>query len=189
MTTIPAKGNGGTRNALERRIRNPEYRDLYFVGDGIDIGSGGDPLWTYREHFPRMTSCVNYDFAIDLAHDTAKLPGLNMIFDFVHSSHCLEHLDNAYGVIERWVEICRPGGFVIVIVPDRYLYEKDYWPSKYNADHKNYFTMHRLASHLTCYNADLISLQLLHDCYRYPTDRDYTPMGQEAGIEFILKKR
>src|SRR5260221_12495855 len=57
-------------------------------------------------------------------------------FDFVHSSHCLEHLRDPNAALLQWVRIVRPGGFVIVTVPDEDLYEKGNWQSRYKSDQK-----------------------------------------------------
>lgn len=40
-------------------------------------------------------------------------------FDFVASSHVLEHVCNPGRVIEEWLRIVRPGGIVYMVVPDK----------------------------------------------------------------------
>lgn len=39
-------------------------------------------------------------------------------FDFVVSSHCLEHLGNPLGALREWRRVTRPGGHLCVVVPD-----------------------------------------------------------------------
>lgn len=39
-------------------------------------------------------------------------------YDFVVSSHCLEHLANPLGALGEWRRVTRPGGHLLVIVPD-----------------------------------------------------------------------
>ena len=46
-----------TSKALMRRLHDSRFATRYFVGDGIDIGAGGDVLGQYTELFPLMRSC------------------------------------------------------------------------------------------------------------------------------------
>ena len=39
-------------------------------------------------------------------------------FDFVHSSHCLEHMVNPYISLNNWIRILKPGGHLVCIIPD-----------------------------------------------------------------------
>jgi SAM-dependent methyltransferase len=61
-----------------------------------------------------------------------RLPGLQHIreasnltgiadgrYDFLLSSHCLEHAANPLKALQEWVRIVKPGGTLVVIVPDR----------------------------------------------------------------------
>ena len=47
---------------LQRRLRDPNFTSRYFKGNGIDTGSGNDPLREYVELFPLMT-VVSWDKA------------------------------------------------------------------------------------------------------------------------------
>jgi SAM-dependent methyltransferase len=61
-------------------------------------------------------------------------------FDFVYSSHCLEHMRDVPETLRNWTRILRPGGWLYVVVPDYVLYEKMSWPSRFNSDHKQSFS-------------------------------------------------
>ena len=107
------------------------FENSYFQGYGIDIGCGKDLVSPNAEPF-------------DLEHGNAqnilkhkKING----FDFVHSSHCLEHMQDPKDALEAWWAILKPGGYFIIVVPDEDLYEQSIWPSKYNQDHKATFTL------------------------------------------------
>ncbi len=39
-------------------------------------------------------------------------------YDFVLSSHCLEHVANPLAALHEWRRIVRPGGFLILVLPD-----------------------------------------------------------------------
>lgn len=99
-------------------------------GRGIDIGCGRDPL------LPEV-------LRFDLEHGDANVitEHVEDTFDFVFSAHCLEHMRCPRSALQEWWKLVKPGGHLIVIVPDQDLYEQRIWPSLFNADHKATFTM------------------------------------------------
>ena len=106
-------------------------------GKGIDIGSGPYPVVQNAEPF----DVIHGD--ADNILDYVKKAGE---FDFVFSSHCLEHMKNPYKAISDWWQLVKPGGAMIFIVPDEDLYEQGYWPSIFNGDHKHTFTISKMKS-------------------------------------------
>jgi len=62
-------------------------------------------------------------------------------YDAVCSSHCLEHMRDVPAALEQWWALVRPGGHLILVVPDEDLYEQGGWPSLFNSDHKATFRM------------------------------------------------
>jgi SAM-dependent methyltransferase len=128
-----------TGKAALRRAHDPVFIKHYFRGEGIDIGAGSDSLSAYAHAFPFMRRVVAWDKE---QGDALYMNGVeDGRYDFVHSSHCLEHLVNPMQAVARWLEIVKPGGYVIITVPDEDLYEKGLWPSRFNADHKFSFTI------------------------------------------------
>jgi SAM-dependent methyltransferase len=120
-----------TSKAYARRLREG-YFERIFVGEGIDIGCGDDPL---------TPDCLHWDKA---EGDAQELPGLcPEQFDWVYSSHCLEHLTDPPRAVQRWWEVLRPGGHMLVVVPDEDLYEQGIWPSRFNPDHRWSFTIQK----------------------------------------------
>lgn len=134
----------GCGKAVMRRIHQYGYAARYFVGHGIDIGSGGDPLAQYKDQFPRMRSCREWDLADG---DAQILAGIHdHTYDFLHSSHCLEHMHDPVEAIANWFRVLKPMGHMVVIVPDEDLYEQRAWPSTYNNDHRCTFTINKARS-------------------------------------------
>lgn len=62
-------------------------------------------------------------------------------FDYVYSSHCLEHMKNPKNALAEWWQLVKPGGHLMFIVPDEDLYEQGIFPSRFNPDHKATFTV------------------------------------------------
>jgi len=177
-----------TSKARSRRVAERLY-DTVFVGRGIDIGCGDDPI---------LPDCIKWDVAQGDAHDLAGIP--NESLDYVYSSHCLEHLADPERALRRWWEVLRTGGKLFVAVPDEDLYEQVCWPSRYNPEHKVTFTPHKSASWSPVSRniADLIAMLPCHKLIYLKTcdDRyirsggewDRTIGDGEAAIEFLVEK-
>ena len=186
--------------SIARRLRDPNFARFYFRGDGVDIGGKPDPLTLYTELFPAIRSIKVWDLEDGDAQFMAGVP--DETFDFVHSSHCLEHLHDAAEGLANWLRILKPGGFMIVMIPDEDLYEQGVFPSTLNRDHKATFTIFkdRSWSPVSRNVLDLLrglgptarveKVELLTGSYRFDLprfDQTLTPIG-ECGIEFIIRK-
>src|SRR5262245_30759423 len=115
-----------TSKSLLRRLCTPGYVGTYLVGDGIDIGGAPDPLGQYVEQFPLMKSVHTWDIR---EGDAQYMAGVaDNTYDFVHSSHCLEHLNDPAMGLANWFRILKPSGHLVVIVPDEDLYEQGTFP-------------------------------------------------------------
>lgn len=131
-----------TSKAVARR-RNPNIHQYWdwkeiFKGKGVDIGSGDDPLkWPGVEVIPfdKEQGDANH---IDTYFEPNSL-------DFVHGSQVLEHLHNPIDALHRMLALVKPGGNVIITVPDYDLYEKGTFPSRFNGDHKSTWSLTRKA--------------------------------------------
>lgn len=189
--------------AAKRRFYDGAFLSRYFVGQGIDIGGGPDPLGQYVGIFPLMRSVRNWDMQDGDAQKMEGVPDNN--FDFVHSSHCLEHMVDPRAALVNWTRILRPGGYLIVTVPDEDMYEQGQWPSRFNSDHKWSFTIMKAQSwspvsinvlDLARDFADRLALervQLLSDFFRpalaqRQIDQTLTPVA-ECAIEIVWRKR
>ncbi len=187
--------------SIMRRLSEPNFVNRYFVGEGIDIGGEPDPPRLYREFFPRMGNVRIWDSKDGDAQMMEWV--VDESFDFVHSSHCLEHLNDPAEGLKSWFRILKPGGHLIVVVPDEDLYEQGVFPSSYNRGHKWTFTILKTKSWsprsknllelITNLGeaADLQKLALLNASFRYGLprfDQTLTPVG-ECSIEGVIRKR
>jgi len=119
---------GETTKARDRRIREGFF-DLYCKGKGLDIGFGGDLITENAEGF---------DFEHGDAQNLEKLK--DNTFDFVYSSHTIEHLPNPSEALKNWFRVLKSGGCLIVYLPHRDLYEKkNTLPSRFNPTHLHFF--------------------------------------------------
>lgn len=184
-----------------RRLHNPNFITRYFVGNGIDIGGLPDPLNLYIELFPLVKSVKIWDLSDGDAQFMDSV--LDESLDFIVSSHCLEHLVNPIEGIRNWFRILKPGGHLVITVPEEDLYEQGVWPSNKNFDHKWSFTIWKESSWSPKSinildlvkelgpSVDIRSIHVEDKTYRYELpeyDQTLTPVAESA-IEFILRKK
>jgi SAM-dependent methyltransferase len=187
--------------SIARRLADTRFIRKYFHGRGVDIGGKPDPLVLYREFFPLMESVKTWDLEDG---DGQKMAGVaDESFDFVFSSHCLEHMFDPLEALQNWMRILRPGGYIVFAVPEEDLYEQGIFPSTFNRDHKHTFTIFKAKS-WSEHSINLIELlsklgpaaaiekiELLDETYLYSLpryDQTLTLVG-ESGIEVVIRKR
>ena len=187
--------------SIMRRLSDPNFAARYFCGNGIDIGGAPDPIDVYQELFPRMGQVRIWDLQDG---DAQFMEGVeDESYDFIHSSHCLEHLNEPSEGLANWFRILKPEGHMIITVPDEDMYEQGIFPSTYNNDHKWTFTVFKTNSwsarsrNLTELvsglgeEADIQKIERLTSTFRFNLprfDQTLTPIG-ECGIEIIIRKR
>ena len=188
--------------SAKRRFHIGAFHNRYFVGHGIDVGGKPDPLGQYAGIFPRMLSARTWDLEDG---DAQYMEGVqDFQYDFLHASHCLEHMVDVGVALENWIRIVKPGGFLIITVPEEDLYELGNWPSRFNPDHKWTFTIMKEQSwsEKSINVLDLLrpfagkieveKIELVRDFFRdawvaEQIDQTRTPVA-ECCIEIILKK-
>jgi len=112
-----------------------DLENTIIQGKGIDIGCGPDPISETARPFDQSEGDAN---------EISKY--VNESFDYVFSSHCLEHMHHPEKAIKEWWSLVKPGGHMIILVPDEDLYELGYFPSLFNDDHKATFTVSKRKS-------------------------------------------
>lgn len=187
-----------TKSAV-RRAKQSRYQEI-LTGKGIDIGCGNDPITKNIEYFRYITKVDLWDISDGDAQYMASVP--DNAYDFIHSSHCLEHMQDPKVALENWLRICKPGGYIILTVPDETLYERDTWPSQFNSDHKWSFRVSPKSNlpksilvpefiamfdtQLACYEFSVIDAGFNKNL---PKNVDQTMLpGVECAIEIILQK-
>lgn len=179
---IPAE----TSKAYKRRLEEGFFK-RYIKGQGLDIGYGGDPL---------TPNVKGYDFE----HGNALyLDGLKPYerFDYVYSSHCLEHMNDPRLALKIWWHRVKEGGYLIFTVPHRDLFEKQKTlPSSWNQDHKFLYMPEKHDPPYTLGVRQLIkeSLDNYKIIYVKVCDKGYEYVGLhehskgEYSIEAVIKK-
>jgi SAM-dependent methyltransferase len=177
---------GETSKAKKRRLKEGFF-EKYTKGKGLDIGFGGDPI---------TSNVMGYDFEHG---DALYLDGLKSDekFDFVYSSHCLEHMPNPGLALKKWWERVKKGGYLIIYLPHRDLFEKKKTlPSRYNQSHFHFYLPDKDEAPNTLGLRSLIekSLSGYKIIYIKTCDEGYKSNGPviesegEYSIEAVIKK-
>ena len=101
-------------------------------GNGLDVGAGGWPLPGAQ--------------AVDraLAHNAGMLPEGQ--WDYIFSSHCLEHLIDPVAALEHWKTRLRPGGVLFLYLPHP---DMTYWRPQHCRKHLHAWAPAQMAQLLT----------------------------------------
>lgn len=110
-------------------------------GEGLDIGAGKWPL----------PGAKPIDMA--LGHNGMALPYKQ--YDYIFSSHCLEHLVNPVKALEHWKANLKPGGVLFLYLPHP---DMEYWRPQHCRKHLHLFYPKDVAQLV----ADLGFVNVLH---------------------------
>jgi SAM-dependent methyltransferase len=184
---FPTTGQFGpeTANSMMRRIRTGVI-SRYLNGVGLDIGFRGS-----------IPDALPFPGAIGIELDYPGYYGRTLPFadesqDFVYSSHCLEHISDAGNALRDYHRVLKIGGFMLIAVPHKYLYEKKWnLPSRYNGDHKRFYTPMKLMAEIEdALQPNSYRLRHLQDCddgFDYSIGPDRHSCG-EYQVECVIEK-
>jgi SAM-dependent methyltransferase len=142
---------GGSR-CLDCPLYRPNLTSLFFRGRG---SSSGGPLFSWgatlawpdnKVKAEILKFCVGY--GADLGCGCSCIEGANGFdlpvydvsqcdywedgkWDYVFSSHCLEHIADWQTALSEWMRVVNVGGYLILYLPC-----KGYYPPQDNAEHK-----------------------------------------------------
>ena len=130
----PVKGEAG--RTFKEKLKNGFF-STYMAGEvTIDVGYRGG----HDDAIPILPHAVGVDLDFP-GYDGKILPFPDESIDTVYSCHMLEHVVDYRATIRDWHRVIRCGGFIVCVVPHKFLYEKKRTlPSFWNADHKRFYT-------------------------------------------------
>jgi SAM-dependent methyltransferase len=172
---------------FQRRL-DEGFFDAYLSGRAIlDIGYKGE-----REDAEPITPHaigVDLDFP---GYDGNRLPFADASQDAVFASHVLEHITDYTATLLAWYRVLRIGGYLIIAVPHRDLYErKANPPSRFNGDHKRFYTsgslLAEIESSLPVAGFRVRSLREIDDGFDYGVAPERHAVGSYE-IELVIEK-
>lgn len=100
------------------------FAEEFCKGFGYDVGCMKKE-WSFPGSVP-------IDISFDDGYHALNLPEKSA--DYIHSSHCLEHIPDWVGVLDYWISKLNPGGVIFLYLPD---YSQEYWRPWNNRKHVN----------------------------------------------------
>jgi SAM-dependent methyltransferase len=117
-------------------------------GDGLDVGYN-KPEWKFPGALgvdDREICVVGGKQAItDESVDALHFPHYMFDFDYIFSSHCLEHLLDWVEALDYWYSKLKVGGVLFLYLPD---HSQHYWRPHNNRKHIHAFTPAIIESYL-----------------------------------------
>lgn len=113
----------------------------FCVGNGLDIGSNKWPLFGAKP--------------IDIINDNDAMDLPNEKYDYIFSSHCVEHLPDPIKAIEHWKSRLKVGGVIFLYLPHP---QMEYWLPQFNRKHLHSWMPADMAKILT----DLGFVDVIH---------------------------
>lgn len=146
----------------------------FCAGNGIDIGSGGDPVVPHAvsidlppDEADKYTTTDWKQAAIQFRGDARDLRWFRSgTLDFVYSSHCLEDFSEQdwRKVVLEWMRVVAVGGYLIILVPETKLWAQTVQAGQApNHNHQHEFMVGELKEFVSKYEGwwvvcdDLIS--------------------------------
>jgi len=127
-----------TSKSLRRRWQEDARGEFpwrsIFSGSMLDVGAGSD--------------CLPFAGVIPFDKEDGDANYLSQYFptdhfDLVHSSNCLEHLNDPRYALKEWIKVTKAGGHILWTCPVMELYGDILWGpngSTHNGDHKMTFS-------------------------------------------------
>ncbi len=178
------------------RRRGDTLNKKLFHGKGLDVGAGPDCI--------KGPNFIAYGWDIPDGDAQYLATLVDNSQDFVHSSHCLEHMVDPKTALKNWVRVCKPGGYIVCTIPEEQLYEHNMWPSAFNSDHKWSFkiysgkALHGKSLNVTellkvvWKDTEIISIIRQEEGFNFKApkevDQTFPSDGPECCIEIILRK-
>jgi SAM-dependent methyltransferase len=110
------------------KVRDMPHVMKYIKGVVYDMGCGPDKI---------IPGAIGVDGrrldGVDVVHSDPSTYSYNMddyVCDTVFSSHFLEHLPDQWGAVKAWSDMIRPGGHLVLYLPDG-----RYYDNKENLEH------------------------------------------------------
>lgn len=168
-----------------------KYRHItatFCMGDGVDIGSSGDPVVPHAIQVDLETPYCPLigDYPIHLRLDGAR--EITKVFkpgslDFIYSSHLLEDFTSIEQevIVLDWMSLIRAGGYLVILLPDKERWQRALAAGQPPNDaHKHEGTPGEL-TRVVLHNA-----AYLHEGWEIVMDA--CPDDNDYGIVFIAKK-
>jgi len=126
-------------------------------GLGIELGCGhsrisDDILATDIKRRGEITNeTEGFTSESDMKVDARNLPFPDETFNFIISSHMIEHIEEDKDMVKNWISKLKPNGILVIVTPD-----KRYW--EHSPGHVREYTPDELKKLFLDFNVDILEL-------------------------------
>lgn len=160
----------------------------YTTGRGLDLGCGQFKTF---EHFTGVDNGHHWgNKGVDVMVETCEKLDIfaDSSFDFVFSSHLLEHIVNTEATLKEWMRVIKNDGYLILYLP-----HKDFYPNVgqdgANPDHKHDFVPDDIIRFMKkCGSWDLIENEERNEGYEYSFFQVYQKGGKGRRYSYQAPK-
>lgn len=92
------------------------YCDFCLNTLNVDVNDNLDPNLTFNKEQKRFHGEIK---KVDVIASGDNLPFKNNQWDFVISSHVLEHFFDPIKTLNEWLRVIKPGGYIFMIIPHK----------------------------------------------------------------------
>lgn len=113
---------------MSETAKHREFFTPWCIGDGIDLGYGGDPITPTAITMDQPTG-ERYSnvgkHPQNLSGDARDLRWFRGgMLDYVFSSHLIEDFEDTSAVLVEWIRVLKRGGYLCLLFPDEQKYKK-----------------------------------------------------------------
>jgi predicted SAM-dependent methyltransferase len=169
------------KNLFKRSETSKVRKSLekFCIGNGIDIGFGGDPI---------TPSAICVDLHAPYAQykkNPLHLKGSgdnlywfnNSVLDYVYSSHLLEDFVDTKIVLEEWLRVLKPSGKLVLFLPDEQRYRLD-CERKGKLPNQNHIHDHFSLNYVKTLLVDRTDIKIIHE----------VPLSHTYSFELVIEK-
>ncbi|MBO9637024.1 MAG: methyltransferase domain-containing protein [Siphonobacter aquaeclarae] len=108
---------GGPSRVFHKNHLLPVYRDARQV-DGVNFSDF--TVWENSIQEGRTYRYYSSQIGYQYIREASDLHGIaDCSYDFLISSHCLEHCANPLKTLKEWTRVVAPGGVLLILLPDK----------------------------------------------------------------------
>jgi predicted SAM-dependent methyltransferase len=91
----------------------------YCIGRGLEIGPGKNPYCNPSTtlFLDKFTDNNDATPRPDIISDASQVPKPDETFDYVLSSHVLEHMQDTIGTLKEWIRVLKKDGILFLLLP------------------------------------------------------------------------
>lgn len=119
------------QTAYSESSKSRNLYEHFLTGNGVEIGSGGWPMVPHaiqvelsHKTYAKYNSGNVPEIPVQWHSDDMSLPFKDSTMDWVSSSHLIEDFADWNPLLREWVRILKPGGHLVILVPDKALWDK-----------------------------------------------------------------